>query len=195
MLEMGNRRPLVALAGLEALIMAAVVGLSVTLSRTAAASHVADGLTSGHSHALPPVPLNPIHFLSQWRVDVLAVVLAALLVAAYAEGLYALHRRGTRWPTWRTVSFSCGVATLLLAGCSGIGTYSVVLAIATLIHGVSLLLVVPTLLILGRPITLLVVSAEPDRLRAAWFRVLLGLRRMAVERASTNTPAPPRMST
>jgi hypothetical protein len=58
MLEMGNRRPLVALAGLEALIMAAVVGLSDTLSRTAAASPVADGLTSGRSHALPPVPLN-----------------------------------------------------------------------------------------------------------------------------------------
>jgi len=186
MMAAGNRRPLAVLAGTEAVIMAAVVGLSVTLSRTPTASHVA----GDHSHALPPVPLDPLNFLAQWRVDAMALILAAFLTAAYAEGLYALRRRGDAWPRARTASFGLGLAALVLTCCSGIGTYSLVLSFATFVHAAALLLVIPTLLILGRPLSLLEAAAGQGPAQGEGVRWLIRLRHVAVERAAANAGIP-----
>ncbi|MBN9620520.1 MAG: cytochrome c oxidase assembly protein, partial [Actinobacteria bacterium] len=65
---------------------------------------------------------SPSGVLTQWTPQPVAIVVAVLLVAAYAVGLRRLG--GRPWPAWRTSLFGLGVVLLVWAGCGFLQVYS-----------------------------------------------------------------------
>ena len=83
-----------------------------------------------------------------------AVVLAAGL---YLWGVRRVAQRhpARPWPAWRTSMFLGGLAVVVLATESGIGSYDDVLFWDHMVQHLMLIMVAPPLLIVGQPITLL----------------------------------------
>jgi cytochrome c oxidase assembly factor CtaG len=83
-----------------------------------------------------------------------AVVLSAAL---YLWGVRRVARRhpARPWPAWRTWMFLGGLAVVVLATESGIGSYDDVLFWDHMVQHLMLIMVAPPLLIVGQPITLL----------------------------------------
>ncbi|HTY72437.1 MAG TPA: cytochrome c oxidase assembly protein [Actinomycetes bacterium] len=102
---------------------------------------------------------------STWHLDVVALILAVLLAAAYVAGVRAVRAGGHgRWPTGRSVLFGFGVALLVLTCCSSLGAYASVLAWVYAAQMALLLSAVPVLLALGQPVEL---AAEVSPRRTA----------------------------
>ena len=102
-----------------------------------------------------------------WSLDgpVLAVALGLSLV--YLWGVWRVHRRGRRWPWYRTAAFLAGTGTLVLITHSFLGTYADTLfwVRATMVSAV--FIVVPLLLALGMPLTLAAAAMPSPRRSAA----------------------------
>ncbi|MFG2041902.1 cytochrome c oxidase assembly protein [Dactylosporangium sp. NPDC048998] len=97
-----------------------------------------------------------------WRVDPL--VLAAVLVAAggYLFGVWRVRRAGGQWPVARTLAFfGVGLVALAATTMGWLGVYAPVLFSAYAMQVVALLMVVPLLLALGRPIELAKAALGP----------------------------------
>jgi putative membrane protein len=50
-----------------------------------------------------------------------------LALVLYGIGVWRLRGRGDRWPVARTVSFTLGIATVLLAMCTALNDYGMVM--------------------------------------------------------------------
>lgn len=96
-----------------------------------------------------------------WRIDVLFGPLAVLLAAGY---LLAVRRVGA-WPVGRTVSWLAGCAVMLVATSSGIGRYAPAMFSVHMASHMLLSMLVPLLLVLGAPLTLLNAATDAARLR------------------------------
>jgi len=87
------------------------------------------------------------------------VVTGAVVVAAglYLWGVLRIARRhpARPWPAWRTGMFLGGLAVVVLATESGIGSYDDVLFWDHMVQHLMLIMIAPPLLIVGQPITLL----------------------------------------
>jgi cytochrome c oxidase assembly factor CtaG len=104
---------------------------------------------------LPPFGWHAV--VTQWQA---APVVIAAVVAAASLYLWGVVRVGRRhpvrpWPAWRTGMFLAGLAVVVLAICSGIGSYDDVLLWDHMIQHLMLIMAAPPLLIFGRPVTLL----------------------------------------
>lgn len=111
--------------------------------------------------------------LSTWSPALLPDLLCCALLAVYGWGV---HRHGGPWPLRRTLAWVGGVVLLVLATNSAIGVYGMTLYWMHMIKHLLLIMVVPALLVLGRPWTLL----GGERVRAnpvfAWLtRPVIGL--------------------
>ena len=92
----------------ELLVMALATGVAVALSGTA--PPVSDSDPPGTwttaevliGSAMPPEQTVG-RLLTLWRPDLLWVLVTLGLAAAYLLGVRRLHRRGDRWPLWRTL--------------------------------------------------------------------------------------------
>jgi cytochrome c oxidase assembly factor CtaG len=104
---------------------------------------------------LPPFGLNAA--LTQWQSAPVVSVCVALAAALYLWGVVRVARRhpARPWPAWRTGMFLAGLAIIVLALQSGIGSYDDVLFWDHMIQHLMLIMVAPPLLIFGQPITLL----------------------------------------
>jgi len=112
--------------------------------------------------ALPPLTLARV--LTAWRFAPGVVGAAAVLGGGYAAGV----RRTPGWPRSRSVWFGTGVALLVLVGCSFVGVYDDTLFWVRAVLNVVLLMVVPMLLAVGAPLTLLAGMLRPGaRLRCS----------------------------
>ena len=82
-------------------------------------------------------------------------IVAGILAALYLVGAIRLWTHGRRWPVWRTVSFLLGC--VLLAAVTGLGveTYGQALVSVFMFQQLTLMMMVPPLLVLGSPGTLL----------------------------------------
>ncbi len=116
---------------------------------------------------MPPA----LTFLTTWRWDTVAAAVSLLLIAGYAAGLRAAVRRGVRWPRYRTgCYFLLGVGSYAWVSFGFLGTFSTELRWAFTTRIALLLLVVPALLSLGRPVALLsAVVNESGRRRLHGF--------------------------
>jgi cytochrome c oxidase assembly factor CtaG len=97
----------------------------------------------------------------QWEPVVLALVLAG--TAGYLFGVSRIRRAGTAWPLGRTLAFLLGMALWVFTTCAGLGVYEKVLFTDRAVQAVLLLMVVPLLLAMGAPVTVLVEAAPADR--------------------------------
>ncbi|GAB2907771.1 cytochrome c oxidase assembly protein [Rhodococcus aerolatus] len=120
-------------------------------------------------------PLTGVALLTSWTPQPAVTVPAALLAVAY---LVAVRKTGAV-DRRAVVSFLAGCGVLALVGASVLGVYQDTLFWVRALQNVLLLLVVPLLLALGRPVTVVLAAAPPvvaARLRAAgrsaWARRL-----------------------
>jgi cytochrome c oxidase assembly factor CtaG len=104
---------------------------------------------------LPPFGWQAV--LTQWQAAPVVTISVAVAAALYLWGVLRVARRhpARPWRAWRTGMFLGGLAVVVLATQSGIGSYDDVLFSDHMIQHLMLIMVAPPLLIFGQPITLL----------------------------------------
>ncbi|WP_280399518.1 cytochrome c oxidase assembly protein [Nocardia carnea] len=100
-------------------------------------------------------PPTAWRLLTFWRFDIVLGTAALAGIVLYAVGVVRLRRRGDTWSARRTLSWILGCLSLLVATSSGIGAYGYAMFSLHMITHMALNMVVPVLLILGAPMTLL----------------------------------------
>jgi putative copper resistance protein D len=95
--------------------------------------------------------------LTKWQFAPVVTVLVAVFAVLYVWGVVRVARRhpARPWPAWRTGLFLGGLAVIVLATESGIGTYDDLLFWDHMVQHLMLLMIAPPLLIFGQPMTLL----------------------------------------
>ena len=149
----------------ELLVMGAVMGVAVALSRTA--PPVPEQLTPDASPALiltwyelPPEPTAASWF-TMWRVDPLWLAVCAFLAVVYLWAFVRVRRRGDSWSVLRTLSWLTGLGILFWITSGGVAVYGRVLFSAHMVEHMVLTMVVPIFLVLGAPVTVLLKALEP----------------------------------
>ena len=104
---------------------------------------------------LPPFGWQPV--LTRWQAAPAVTVCVVVLAGLYLWGVVRVARRhpARPWPAWRTATFLAGLAVVVLALQSGIGSYDDVLFWDHMVQHLLLIMVAPPLLIIGQPVTLL----------------------------------------
>src|SRR5580704_8377246 len=104
---------------------------------------------------LRPFGLSAVFTVWQFAPIVTAAVV--ILAGLYLWGVVRVAHRhpARRWPAWKTGMFLGGLAVVVLATESGIGSYDNVLFWDHMVQHLMLIMVAPPLLIFGQPITLL----------------------------------------
>jgi cytochrome c oxidase assembly factor CtaG len=104
---------------------------------------------------LPPFGWHAV--LTQWQAAPVVTVSVVAVAALYLWGVVRVARRhrARPWPRWRTGLFLAGLAAIVIALQSGIGTYDDVLFWDHMVQHLMLIMVAPPLLIFGQPLTLL----------------------------------------
>lgn len=103
---------------------------------------------------LPPLTWG--NALATWRVSVVVDVLVVLAAVGYLHRAYrVLPRAGAHWPAGRTATFLGALLVLAVTVQSGIDVYSDELFSMHMVEHLTLIMVVPILLIIGRPFGLL----------------------------------------
>ncbi|PYC74033.1 hypothetical protein C7C46_24815 [Streptomyces tateyamensis] len=110
-----------------------------------------------------PPPWQWADLLTSWTLEPVVLALSLLAGGGYLLGVRRLARAGTRWQPTRTAAFLGGLALWLWLTCSGIGVYERILFTDRAVQVVLLLMVVPLLLALGAPVSLLVEASPPTR--------------------------------
>jgi cytochrome c oxidase assembly factor CtaG len=126
------------------------------------------------SWAGPPAPT--LHGVwTAWQLDPLLIGVVLTAAALYLLGLAAARRRGRSWPVRRAVAFfGLGLGSLVVTGLGWPAVYAPALFSVYALQVVALLMVVPLLLGLGRPVEL--AMAALDDTGAARLRRMLDSR-------------------
>ena len=123
------------------------------------------------SQALPPVTV--VELVSRWQFAPVVTAFAVLAAGLYLWGVLRVRRRhpARPWPWYRTALFLGGLAVIVIATESGVGSYDDVLFWDHMIQHLLLLMVAPPLLVVGQPVTLLLhASRNPVH---TWTKKLL----------------------
>ncbi|WP_157849894.1 MULTISPECIES: cytochrome c oxidase assembly protein [Streptomyces] len=122
-----------------------------------------DGAVSVLAYHGPP-PWQWSDLATSWTAEPLVLTLSVLLGAWYLAAVRTVHRSGgERWQPTRTAAFLGGLLLWIWCTCSGLGVYERILFADRAVQVVLLLMVVPLLLALGAPVSLLVAAAPPAR--------------------------------
>ncbi|MFI7580262.1 cytochrome c oxidase assembly protein [Kocuria kalidii] len=155
----------------ELLVMGAVMGVAVALSRTA--PPVPEELAPDASPALiltwyelPPEPTATSWFTT-WRIDWLWLAVCVFLAVVYLWAFARVRGRRDSWSVLRTLSWLTGLGVLFYITSGGFAVYGRVLFSAHMVEHMVLTMVVPIFLVLGAPVTLLLKALEsrPDGTR------------------------------
>ncbi|WP_218003781.1 cytochrome c oxidase assembly protein [Herbiconiux solani] len=154
----GQRRHFWWLVVAELGFMGIASGFAAALARTAtpvpetppAAPTAAQILTDS---PLPP-ELTVENFLTQWNFDLIWVLVCAFAIFFYLAGVVRLHRRGDRWPWYRTVLWIAGILLLFYVTNGGLNVYEKFLFSVHMFGHMTLSMMVPLLLVPAGPITL-----------------------------------------
>ena len=149
----------------EVLVMGAVMGVAVALSRTAppVPEEIAPDATPAEIltwYPLPPQPTAAAWFTT-WRVDPLWLAVVVFLAALYLWAFVQVRRRGDSWSVLRSLSWLIGLAVLFYVTSGGVAVYGLVLFSAHMVEHMMLTMVVPIFLVLGAPVTLVLKALEP----------------------------------
>jgi cytochrome c oxidase assembly factor CtaG len=105
--------------------------------------------------ALPPVSV--LELVGHWQFAPVVTGLVVLAAGLYLWGVLRVRRRhpARPWPLYRTALFLSGLAVVVIATESGVGSYDDVLFWDHMVQHLLLLMVAPPLLVVGQPATLL----------------------------------------
>jgi cytochrome c oxidase assembly factor CtaG len=123
------------------------------------------------SQALPP--LTVAELVGRWQFAPLVTAFVVLAGGLYLWGVLRVRRRhpARPWPLLRTAAFLGGLAVIVIATQSGVGSYDDVLFWDHMVQHLLLLMVAPPLLVVGQPATLLLhASRNPVH---TWTKKLL----------------------
>lgn len=156
------------LVAVEVAVMATTVGVAVALSGTSPPVSDTDAPVEWTAAEVMigfemPAEQTLVRVLTDWRPDLLWVVVVAGLAAAYLLGVRRLHARGDRWPVWRTLLWLAGLAVVLLVTSSGLAAYGRVLFSTHMVQHMTMSMVAPLLLVPAAPITLALRTLTPRR--------------------------------
>lgn len=132
---------------------------------------MSDGSALGAYTGPPQWTLGRV--FSCWQLEPAVVAIALIGLLGYAVGVARLRGRGIRWGTGPGVCFASGMLLWVFTTCSGLGVYERFLFTDRAVQAVVLLMVVPLLLAMGAPVTVLV-EAGPERYRRRLRAVLTG---------------------
>ena len=145
----------------ELAFMGVASGVAAALARTAPpvveipGSDLADPTPAEYltGDTLPP-ELTPIRYLTTWDLDLLWALVVVFGLFFYLAAVVRLHRRGDRWPWYRTAFFVIGMLTLLWSTSGALGAYQEYLFSIHMLEHMLLTMVIPIFLVLSAPVTL-----------------------------------------
>ena len=107
------------------------------------------------SQALPPFGLAEA--IGRWQFAPVVTGFAVVAGGLYLWGVLRVRRRhpARPWPLARTALFLSGLAVVVIATESGVGSYDDILFWDHMVQHLLLLMVAPPLLVVGQPVTLL----------------------------------------
>ncbi|SDG53208.1 cytochrome c oxidase assembly protein [Microbacterium pygmaeum] len=155
--DAANRR-FWSLIALELAFMGLASGAAAALARTAPPTTTnlpevrtpAEILTGA---ALPP-ELSLDRWFSAWSLDLVWAFAAGFGAFFYLVGVWRLHRRGDRWPIYRTVLWVAGLVLLFWVTCGPVNAYQQYLFSVHMVGHMLLSMAIPLLLVAGAPVTL-----------------------------------------
>ena len=108
-------------------------------------------------------PFTASSWVTAWTLSPFGVILAVLLIGGYAALLVSSHRRGLRWPAWKTLAYLVfGVFPLVYVTCGAVGVYRTTFFWMFGAQIAVLSAVTPTGLALGDPVGLWTQVAGSD---------------------------------
>jgi len=165
--RLGERLRFRHLAATEGVLIAAVIGGSIALGRTAPPvpqeiPAVGDLKILSLVGFLPPEQeFNPTTMFTLFQPDWGALLIAAAMGGAYLVGVVRLRRRGDAWPWLRTVLFLAGCVALAWVMCGGVAAWGKFRFDAHMVQHMAMMMIVPPLWVLGAPVTLLSRAVTP----------------------------------
>ncbi|MET9712496.1 cytochrome c oxidase assembly protein [Nocardiopsis alba] len=171
------------LAGAEILVMAAVMGVSAGLARTAPPPPLESTVDPAAAILGFPIPpeMTFQNLLTLWRPDLFFIMFVVVAGGLYLGGVARLIKRGDSWPVGRTVAFLLGLLCVVAVQLSGFATYAMIMFSMHMIQHMVLAMVIPILLVLGAPATLALRALRPaerrgDRGPREWLNAFLNSR-------------------
>lgn len=113
------------------------------------------GVKLAGAYGLPP-EWTPGRVFTEWQLEPVVSAVAVLALVGYLLGVARLRRSGEPWARGRTAAFVLGLALWVFTTCSGLGVYERLFFTDRAVQAVVLLMVVPLLLAMGAPVTVLV---------------------------------------
>ncbi|WP_051943923.1 cytochrome c oxidase assembly protein [Streptacidiphilus rugosus] len=98
--------------------------------------------------------------VTSWQLEPVVLAAALLLGALYGLGLLRVRRTGGAWPAGRTLAWYGGLALWVWSTMSGVGVYERILFTDRAAQVVVLLMLVPLLLGMGGPVSLIAESSS-----------------------------------
>ncbi|MDH6235394.1 cytochrome c oxidase assembly protein [Cryobacterium sp. CG_9.6] len=141
--------------------MGLAFGVAAALARTAtpiSQTVLADVAASTPAQILTGEPLPPeltfSRYFTEWNFDLLWMLFCAFAIFFYIAGVRRLHRRGDKWPLYRTLLWVSGLVILFYLTSGGLSVYQEYLFSTHMIMHMMLTMLVPVLLVPGAPVTL-----------------------------------------
>jgi putative copper resistance protein D len=108
---------------------------------------------------LPP-ELTATRFFTSWNLDLLWALICVAGIFFYLVGVARLHRRGDRWPWYRTALWVSGMLVLLWTTNGSLNVYEQFLFSEHMLEHMLLSMAIPVLLVLSAPVTLALRAIE-----------------------------------
>ena len=150
---------------IEVAVMAATAGVAITMGRTPPPPPRDPNLNSmqivmGFELSEAPSWGN---MLTQFRFDVMFGTIGLIFAALYAYALWHVRRRGLEWSGWRTTWWMLGSLGLTVFMSTGTGMYIPATYSMHMLGHMVLSMVIPLMLVLGAPLTLIMEAFESGR--------------------------------
>jgi len=146
------------LVTLEIVFMGIASGAAVALSRTPPPVDTRLPDVKTPAEILTEVPLPPeltiSRWFTQWDIDILWAFAVGFGLFFYLAGAWRLHRRGDRWPIYRTLLWVLGMLSLLWVTSGPINAYQDYLFSMHMMGHMLLTMAIPMMLVFGAPVTL-----------------------------------------
>ncbi len=157
--RLNDRRPFWVMVLLELGLMGVAMGLATALARTAPpevsvnlANPTPAQILTGEK--LPP-ELTAARWVTEFKPDLVWLVVCVLGIGFYLAGVIRLRRRGDSWPIIRTLSWVTGMLLLAWITSGSMNVYEQYLFSVHMIAHMMLTMAVPLLLVPGAPVTLI----------------------------------------
>lgn len=160
----------------ELAVMGMVSGLASALGRTATPVALDAARETGSPTVTPaewltgdPLPpeLTPTSYFTVWKFDLAWTLVALFAIVLYLAGVWRLHQRGDKWPIGRTIAWVAGQFMLFYTTNGALNAYEQYLFSQHMLGHMMLTMMIPLVLVLGAPITLLL-RATHKRTDGSW---------------------------